>query len=118
MWFAERGLELLVQLADLKRPHDVGDPFHQRPDPGEDEEDVGLLDDELACGSEREDRHQEAGDEGEQAILLAEDSRSEVRERLSHALSDLGRMNHMKRVTTTHPAAGVNRRNWPRDPPP
>jgi hypothetical protein len=34
---------------------------------------IGLLDEELARGPEREHRHQDTRDEGEQAILLAED---------------------------------------------
>ena len=41
---------------DLEGADDVGDAVHQRPDPGEDQQQVGLVDEELAAGPEREDR--------------------------------------------------------------
>ena len=37
-----RELQLLVQPAHGEGAHDVADALHQRPDPGEDEQDVGL----------------------------------------------------------------------------
>src|SRR3954454_1685841 len=55
----------LVQPADLEGAHDVGDAVHERPDAGEDEQQVGLVDEELTAGPEREDHHEDAGDQAE-----------------------------------------------------
>src|SRR4051794_8481486 len=49
------------QAAHRERPHDVADPVHQRPDPGEDEQRVRLVDEELAARVEGQNDHQRAG---------------------------------------------------------
>ncbi len=66
----DAGLDELAELLDLERADQVDEPLHQRPDPGEDEQQVLLLDEELAAGPEGEDDHQEPGDQPEPPELV------------------------------------------------
>ena len=56
-------IDQAADLADLEGAQHVGQALHQRPDAGEDQQRVLLLDLELAAGPEGEDHHQDPGDE-------------------------------------------------------
>src|SRR3954462_9947893 len=53
----------VAQAAHGERADDVADALHQAPDPGEDQQRVGLLDEELPARPEREDEHRDAAHE-------------------------------------------------------
>src|SRR4051794_27569101 len=74
-----RASELLAQAAEREGAEDVGDALHQGPDPGEDEQRVGLLDEELPARPERQHDHQYAADQAEppHRVLLALDERAD-----------------------------------------
>src|SRR5215211_4935634 len=57
--------ELIARAADSEGADDVGDALHQRPGPGEHEQRVGLLDEELATRPEGRDHHQHSADEAQ-----------------------------------------------------
>src|SRR3954464_3748363 len=69
----------VAQTAHGERAEDVGDALHQGPDPGEDEQRVGLLDEELPARPERQHDHQYAADQAEppHRVLLALDERAD-----------------------------------------
>jgi uncharacterized RDD family membrane protein YckC len=63
VFYASADSERLVQAPHSERADDVADPVHERPDAGEDEQRVGLLDEELAARPVRQDDHQDAADQ-------------------------------------------------------